>query len=33
GTPYAPGRDGVGLLNVADPACWDLVRPILLPGD
>lgn len=31
GTPYHPADARVGLLNAADPACWDTVRPLLLP--
>lgn len=31
GTPYRPADDGVGLLNAADPACWETVRALLLP--
>jgi fructose-1,6-bisphosphatase/inositol monophosphatase family enzyme len=31
GRPYRPADDGLGLLNAADPACWETVRALLLP--
>lgn len=30
GSPYRPADSGTGLLNAADPACWETVRSILL---
>ncbi|MFC0864032.1 inositol monophosphatase family protein [Sphaerimonospora cavernae] len=30
GSPYRPADQRIGLLNAADPACWDTVRTILL---
>jgi fructose-1,6-bisphosphatase/inositol monophosphatase family enzyme len=31
GSPYRPTATGSGLLNAADQACWETVRPLLLP--
>lgn len=31
GRPYRPADGGLGLLNAADQACWDVVRALLLP--
>lgn len=31
GTPYSPSVPKLGLLNAADEACWQTVRPLLLP--